>query len=611
MDPRVLSFDVIFNATQDAMFIVEVDDNGTFRYLANNAAHQRLAGYSINDIQGKRPEEVLGEELGKIVASGYRKALEAGEPVEYEETLPFPAGVRTWQVRITPVFVNGKVRYLVGARKDITMQKKAERERESHLKELLKEKELLKITLLSIGDGVVTTDNCGKITSVNRAAEEITGWKAEEVMGKPFNEVFQLFSEKSGKKVMDPVSKVLKKGKIVGLANHTALLTKNGRKISIADSASPIVNEKGDIYGVVVIFRDITKERAMQQKMLDLSYRDFLTGLYNRRYVEEKISQLEKENIVPVSIIMADVNGLKLANDVFGHLEGDFILKKASFVLKKGLRPGGIAARWGGDEFLVVLPNADEQFCRKFVNKIRLRCKNANSPDNDQKFQLNLALGYAVKKKSNENLRKLIQEAEEMMYKNKMAEGRSFRHAVIKALLSTLSAKSMETEEHALRIKDLCLAIGVKLGLSAAELDELSLFAMLHDIGKVGIPEHILLKPGPLSQEEWEVMKRHPEIGFRIAQNTSDLVSIAKYILHHHERWDGKGYPMGLKGKEIPLLCRILAVADAYDAMTSERPYRSPMTKDTALLEIRNNSGSQFDPKVVELFLEIMQHEDN
>lgn len=183
------------------------------------------------------------------------------------------------------------------------------------------------------------------------------------------------------------------------------------------------------------------------------------------------------------------------------------------------------------------------------------------------------------------------------------------RNIMTNILLTTLSEKSRETEEHAERLKDYCYAVGKKLKLSDTELDELNLLAILHDIGKVEINESILQKPGFLTPKEWEEMKKHPEIGFRIAQNTPELAGVAKYILLHHERWDGRGYPQGLKGEEIPLLCRILAVTDAYDAMTQDRVYRKALSRDEAIDEIKTKRGIQFDPVVVDVFLEILTEE--
>jgi len=175
--------------------------------------------------------------------------------------------------------------------------------------------------------------------------------------------------------------------------------------------------------------------------------------------------------------------------------------------------------------------------------------------------------------------------------------------------MATLYARSQETEEHSNRIAHLSKKIGKHLNLTEESLNDLQLLAMLHDIGKVGIDDRILNKAGPLNEEEWEIMKKHPEIGYRIAMSTMELESVAEYILHHHERWDGSGYPRGLKGESIPLLSRILAVVDAFDAMTEGRVYRQKKTKEAALEEIKQNAGTQFDPNIAEIFLHIMNNE--
>jgi HD-GYP domain-containing protein (c-di-GMP phosphodiesterase class II) len=195
------------------------------------------------------------------------------------------------------------------------------------------------------------------------------------------------------------------------------------------------------------------------------------------------------------------------------------------------------------------------------------------------------------------------------MYKRKLLERKSSHSAIISSIKSTVYARSQETEEHAERMQRLSRLVGLRLGLSEVELDELSLLAALHDIGKVGIDDNILKKPGQLTAEEWIEMKKHPEIGYRIAMASPELMSIANYILCHHERWDGKGYPQGLKGKQIPLFSRIISIIDAYDAMTEDRPYRSALTHDEALEEIKINAGTQFDPEAARIFIEVMNNE--
>ena len=485
-------------------------------------------------------------------------------------------------------------------------------DRERYREELYCEKELYRITLLSIGEGVVTTDQAGRISMLNPAAQQITGWSDGEVKGKPFDEVFMLINEDTGEMVENPIAEALRTGSTVSLDKHTALVTKEGCRVLIADSvipikAVPVKDMKGRTVGAVMVFRDITHQKVWQEKFNRLSCCDPLTGLYNRRFVEEEFARWQASSrAFSIAVIVADINGLKLVNDMFGVHEGDNLLKRAARILRESCRKTDIVARWDGDEFIILLPRITARAAEKIVERIKNRCLQ----EKEGEVQLSLAIGYAVKRKPLESLNQVVKEAEEMMHRTKLMEEKSYRNAVVSSILMTLFAKSMETEEHAERLKSYCLAIGRKMGLSSKELDELALLAVLHDIGKVGINENILKKPGPLTEEEWEEMKKHPEIGWRIAKGISELAHIAEYILHHHERWDGHGYPRGLKGEEIPLLCRILAVVDAYDAMTSDRVYRKAMSREKALAEIKRNAGTQFDPHVVETFLYLLAKED-
>jgi HD-GYP domain-containing protein (c-di-GMP phosphodiesterase class II) len=246
-----------------------------------------------------------------------------------------------------------------------------------------------------------------------------------------------------------------------------------------------------------------------------------------------------------------------------------------------------------------LLPNTNAAETELICENINKRCAELTN----MSIKLSISLGYAIRENDKEEIARTINSAEEVMYTQKMLNNRSYRNAILESFRKTLFERSHETEEHANRLMQLSKHMGKVMNLPHTTLQELELLGVLHDIGKIGVPDSILNKPGKLNEDEWVIMKRHSEIGSRITQSVPEFVRISDYILSHHERWDGKGYPRGLKGKEIPIQSRILSIVDAYDAMTSERPYHKPMTHEDAMQELVDNAGTQFDPDLIQLVI--------
>ena len=350
---------------------------------------------------------------------------------------------------------------------------------------------------------------------------------------------------------------------------------------------------------------DITQRKNYEAENLYLSQTDIVTTLKNRTFVEVLLEKEDKCMLCNSWIVMGDINGLRLINDTFGHQEGDRLLRGIGEMLKNCCSPNDIPARWSGDEFIIFIKDSHADYVDNLIEKIQNECANMSG----YQTPISLSWGRANKDSLHTDLKAVIKLAEERMYRNKLLESQSAKSSILSSLEQTLHEKDIETEEHTKRIAQMCGQIGKRMGLSQEELDEVALLSLLHDIGKIGIPEAILLKPDKLTIDEWEVMKTHSEIGYRIAVSTPDLAHVANEILSHHERYDGTGYPQGLKGRDIPRLSRILAIVDSYDVMTHSRHYKEAMSKESAVLEIKSCSGKQFDPEMVEQFLTILRED--
>lgn len=345
---------------------------------------------------------------------------------------------------------------------------------------------------------------------------------------------------------------------------------------------------------------DITEWKKAEAELQYLNLHDRLTGLYNRVYFEQELRKYETHPNKEIGLIMCDVNGLKLINTTFGSEAGDQILVTTSKLLEECFKDY-LVARIGGDEFAVLIEKNGHVDLEKACQLFRQKVEKYNK-DHDG-YPLDISLGYACAGSAGLKISELLRQADDAMGREKLHSNNSTRNSQVQILSKALEFRDFITEGHAERVQNLIINTGKLAGLSEKRLSDLRLFAQFHDIGKVGIPDHILFKKGRLTPEEWQVMKEHCEIGYRIAQSTPDINPIADWVLKHHENWDGSGYPLGIEGEEIPIECRILAVADTFDAITNDRPYRKAQSTQAAIEEILRCAGTQFDPRIVELFV--------
>ncbi|MBS3948049.1 MAG: PAS domain S-box protein [Dethiobacter sp.] len=573
------------------------DPDWTMEYVSLGCLE--LTGYSPEDLKFSRKisfNSLIKEEYRQILWDKWQEAIKQETMFQEEYPLISAEGKEKW------VWERGRSIYtedgtnlhaLEGYITDISEMRAA--------KDSLREnEEKLYATLLSVADGVITVDRHGRVDLMNPVAEKLTGWTRQEAFEVPFANIFNIIDEHTKENHENPAKEALAAGKIIELKDPTILISKDGKEACIEDSAAPIRDKHGQITGAVVVFRDCSEKREEQKRIEFLSYQDHLTGLYNRRFFEEELRRLDTARNLPLTIVMADVNGLKIINDAFGHAAGDLLLETVAEILKRETRADDIIARMGGDEFLLLLPKTDSSAAQKMIRRI----KAVTDKQTVMYLDVSVSFGWASKEATETDIAEVMKKAEDFMYQKKLFESSSRRSDAVKSILKTLHIKNPREEQHSKRVSRLCEALGHAYDLSEDEIKELRAAGELHDIGKITIDEVILNKEGELSVAEWEVIKRHPEAGLRLLTSTLEFQPIAEYAFAHHERWDGTGYPRGLKGDEILWKARIMALADAYDAMTSERPYRQALSEEEAISEIKKNAGTQFDPAIARVFVE-------
>jgi len=462
---------------------------------------------------------------------------------------------------------------------------------------LIKSEERYRSLVENQGEGVVILDSEARFTFTNPMADNIFGLPAGDLVGRSLTEFMALKNNAFVKEQMEKHPEGLKSTFELEIARS------DGEKRILLVTATPNFDNGGKLTEALLIFRDATEQKQVDEKIRYFSFHDQLTGLYNRAFFEEELRRLDTGRKLPISVLIGDVNGLKLANDLFGHLDGDKLLIQIARILERSCRKHDIIARWGGDEFAIIFPGTSQ----RAVAHVRERIKKLCGETPGVPIKPSIALGVATKEAPEQDIQEVLREAERNMYKNKFVESKSIRSSIIFSLHRALGERVDETEHHTQELQKQALRLGKALRLPDNHLKELSLLALLHDIGKIAIPDSVLMNPGGLAQDEWEIVRKHPEIGCQIVKQAScELANVAEGIWAHHERWDGAGYPRGLKGDEIPLSSRIISVADAYDVMIRGRPFKKAVSPQDAINELVRCAGTQFDPELVNTFVKLM-----
>lgn len=463
----------------------------------------------------------------------------------------------------------------------------------------------LQLILNSTAEAIYGIDLEGKCTFCNLSCIKMLGYKnQEELLEK--NMHYQIHHTKRNNTPYSiencKIFKSIKSGKGIEVDDEI-FWRADGTSLEVKYHSYPQIRN-GEIVGGVITFMDISERKKKEEEIKFLSCHDILTGLFNRRCLEESRDEIDKEENLPLSVIFADINGLKMTNDIFGHSAGDSLIKKSAEILTLSCRKTDLVARIGGDEFLILLPKTSTVEAEEILSRV----KNEFSNIRVKGMKCNISLGVDTKTSIKQSLEEIMANAENKMYRDKALNRKYTNKDIIDSLIDTLHSRSDKEKTHSINVSELCGKVGSALNLSQTKVSKLKRAGYLHDIGKVTLDEELLFKEN-LTEEEIEKINQHPVVGYRILNLFDDTLDLAEHVYAHHEKWDGSGYPRGLKGEEISLISRIILITETYDRVLNNETSSIETQKQKALKVISEGSGKAFDPELAQLFIQIINKE--
>ncbi len=562
------------------------DDEGhpiDYVFISVNINYESITGLKREDIIGRRATEIMPdietswiEHYAKVVQTKKTMAIE-----DYSRALG-----RYFKVVAYPY----KNNQFVIVAEDITDRKTYEQQ--------IKTKDREKSRIISNLPGVsyrCQFDESWTMLFLSETCEALTGYSPSELIGNKDISFNDLIVPTYWKMINDEWASARRLNQPCNIEYE--IIKKDGTRIWVWEKGKCFFEDQA--WYIEGFLMDVTERKLSEQRIDYASKHDYLTGLPNRRYFDETIRALDQSKNFPIIVSMIDIDGLKLINDTYGHQAGDNAIITLSNILTEVFKDQAFISRIGGDEFIVVFTQTDLEAYDLMLSRVMHLLSQVTIHD----IPLSSSCGTAIKTDDSQDIDQILIDAENQMYSNKTLHNQSSKSQVIVALFESLKDKNQAERAHSDRVSQYCQMMGERLKLTKQEVLELEIAGRMHDIGKITIPDHILKKPGKLTDEEWVIMQNHTINGYQILRSADKYSNLAEYALTHHERWDGQGYPKGLEGEEIPLFSRIICISDAFEAMTSDRPYRKAMPLEDAVEELKRCAGTQFDPKLVDVFV--------